>query len=275
MFKIGMSSCDFQINAENFAALKNSGINYVEVSLASDKFQDFNYLEAKKLSDEYGINLWSYHLPFLPFSKIEISTADKGIREYSINLFAELIKKGAEIGIEKYIIHPSGEPISDAERPERLKYSMESLNTLAEIAAPLGAVVCVEDLPRTCLSSNINDMKTLMSANDKLRVCFDVNHLLKNSHDDFIDAFGDKIVTTHISDYDFIDERHWLPGEGKIDWFALIAKLKEVNYDGVWLYELGFKSPNTLERIRDLTFDDFYTNATTLFNGKMPPSFEK
>ena len=273
MFKIGMSSCGFDVNSENFAALKNSGINYVEISLSADSYMDFDYAKAKKLASEYGIKLWSYHLPFFPFDKIEISVPDKEVREYSIKLFAELIKKGSEIGIDKYIIHPSGEPISDVERPERLKYSMDSLNTISEIAAPLGVTICVEDLPRTCISSNIDDMKKLLSANDKLRVCFDVNHLLKDSHADFIDAFADKIVTTHISDYDFIDERHWLPGEGKIDWQELISKLKEVGYNGVWMYEL--KSPKTLERVRDLTFDDFYTNATTLFNGKIPPNFVK
>lgn len=275
MFKVGLSSCGFQIKSDILAELKKNGIEHIEVSLHPDAFMDFDYKEAKRLADEHGINLWSYHLPFLPFSKIEISVPDKAVRDYSVGLFSELIKKGADIGIDKYIVHPSGEPISEAERPERLKYSMQSLNTLAEIAAQNGAVICVEDLPRTCISSNIEDMKTLMSANDKLTVCFDVNHLLKDSHEDFIDAFADKIVTTHISDYDFIDERHWLPGEGKIDWQSLVKKLKEVGYNGVWMYELGFDEPKTLKRVRDLTCEDFATNAKCIFEGKTPPSFVK
>lgn len=275
MFDIGMSSCGFDFNDRIFKELSENGINNVEVSLAPDKFQDFDYKEVKRLSDAYGVKLWSYHLPFLPFSRIEISSADKSIREYSVKLFAELIKKGSDIGIEKYIVHPSGEPISDSERSERLKCSMESLAYLADTAANEGAVICVEDLPRTCLSSNIADLKTLISADERLKICFDVNHLLKDSHSDFIDAFSDKIVTTHISDYDFIDERHWLPGEGKIDWFALAKKLKEVGYNGVWMYELGFDEPKTLKRVRALTCEDFATNARCIFEGKYPPSFVK
>lgn len=49
-------------------------------------------------------------------------------------------------------------------------------------------------------------------------VCFDTNHLLLESHADFIGALGDRIATIHLSDYDGRDERHWLPGRGVIDW---------------------------------------------------------
>ena len=51
-----------------------------------------------------------------------------------------------------------------------------------------------------------------------MKVCFDSNHLLQEQGDSFILAVGDKIVTTHISDYDFVNERHLLPGELDIDW---------------------------------------------------------
>ena len=56
----------------------------------------------------------------------------------------------------------------------------------------------------------------LISADDRLRVCFDTNHLLKESIIDFIYNVGDKIITTHVSDYARENERHWLPGEGVI-----------------------------------------------------------
>jgi sugar phosphate isomerase/epimerase len=75
---------------------------------------------------------------------------------------------------------------------------------------------------------------------------------------------GEKIVTLHVSDYDGIDERHWLPGEGCIDWQALRAALCEVGYDGVWMYELSFGIPKSLPRGRDLCCADFVKNAAEL-----------
>ena len=46
-------------------------------------------------------------------------------------------------------------------------------------AQQLGQVIAVEDLPRTCLGRESSEMLELISVNDKLRVCFDTNHLLQ------------------------------------------------------------------------------------------------
>ena len=162
----------------------------------------------------------------------------------------------------------SGEPYTLEEREDRIKYSMESLDSLAEIAHGCGAVIAVEDLPRTCIGNTADEMLRLLSANDKLRVCFDTNHLLIDTNLNFIKKVGHRIVTLHVSDYDFVDEKHWLPGEGVTDFYELYSALKEVGYDGVWLYEIGLKPPKTLFRSRALTFDDFVRNANEIFTGR-------
>ena len=90
-----------------------------------------------------------------------------------------------------------------------------------------------------------------------------------------MEKLADRIVTVHISDYDFINERHWLPGEGKNDWNALFAKFQEIDYNGVWMYEVSLKCPKTIIRDRDLTFDDFYKNAMSIFAGKKPEIFSR
>ena len=107
----------------------------------------------------------------------------------------------------------------------------------------------------------------LLAADPRLRVCFDTNHLLRETHGNFVKAVGEKIVTTHVSDYDFIDEKHWLPGEGKVDWPTLTQLLKNAGYGGVWLYEVGFKAPRSRPRSRDLTCEDFVRNAREIFGG--------
>lgn len=43
----------------------------------------------------------------------------------------------------------------------------------------------------------------------------------------------------HISDYDFVNECHWLPYEGRIDWAAFRRDLHEkAGCDGVLMYEV-------------------------------------
>lgn len=87
-------------------------------------------------------------------------------------------------------------------------------------------------------------MVKILQADDSLRACFDVNHLLVDNHRDFIKGVGDKIVSLHLSDYDFVDEKHWLPGEGKIDWKELIGLLKSINYTGPFMNEVRCRMEN-------------------------------
>lgn len=275
MYKIGMSSCAFDLTDESFKKLKESKIDVIEISLHPNKYPEIDFEDLERLSKRHEIGLWSFHLPFAPFSRYDVCSTDKAIRDNTINFCTELIKKASNIGFDKFVIHPGSEPIADEEREERVKYAMQSLHVLAENAHKCGSLIAVEDLPRTCIGNTTEEICRLISANSKLRVCFDTNHLLFDDNIDFMRKLGDKIVTVHISDYDFVNERHWLPGEGKLDWDMMLKTFEEIEYKGAWMYEIDLTCPKTLERDRDLTFDDFYNNATSLFAGKKPPLLGK
>ena len=134
--------------------------------------------------------------------------------------------------------------------------------SLAEAGAALGVTVCVENLPRSCLGNRADELLSIVAADSRLRVCFDVNHLLLESHAEFLKAAGPLIATLHISDYDFVNERHWLPGEGKIDWDALADGLDAIGYTDAFTYELGLHGdPKTVAHPRDLEPADFVRNA--------------
>ena len=266
--RTGLSSCGKEINEELFKSYAAAGIEVMEISVNLTECLNFDFEGTAALAKKYGIELWSFHLPFMPFSDIDISSPK--ICEKTLDCLKMLIDKGSAVGIKRFIVHPSGEPIISAEkRGIRMQTSKQSLKILAQYADERGAVIAVEDLPRTCLGRNSDEILELISADDRLGVCFDTNHLLSEKITDFIKRAGGRIITTHVSDYDFIDEKHWLPGEGKINWQELYKALCETGYDAVWLYELGFKSPSTLERERDLNCFDFSENAKKIFNGEL------
>ena len=267
MYEIGLSTPGF-VNEQLFIDMAKAGIKHMEVSLNKEKSEALDYSQLKEWSLKHGVNLRSFHLPFWPFDKIDIS--HPSLAESTVSYLCGFIKRASEIGIRLFVIHASGEPIADSDRRLRMEIAKRSLYALCEEAKKYSSVICVEDLPRTCLGRSSSDMLELLSAHPDLRVCFDTNHLLDEKITDFIHAVGDKIVTTHISDYDFNNERHWLPGEGDIDWLALISALKDVNYKGIWLYEMDFGCPWTIKRERDLVCEDFANNASELFKGNIP-----
>ena len=262
--EVGMSRAS--VSESIFKELKDAQVKYFEVSLYKEEVEklDFNYL--KKTAEKYGIVLWSFHLPFMPFAEIDISNPE--IAEKTVEYLKYFIENGAKIGIDKFVIHASGEPIAENDREIRMQTAKKSLKELAEYADKFGAVIAVENLPRTCLGRDSSDILELLSADKRLKSCFDTNHLLKEDLCEYIKAVGEKIITTHVSDYDFKDERHWLPGEGKIDWQRLYSTLKSVGYDALWLYELSLGSSWTIEREKDLTAHDVKENAEAIFAGK-------
>lgn len=255
------------------AQYKKAGISALEISPQQDKYESLNYQRIYAATKANGVKLWSFHLPFMPFEIWDISKEE--LCENTVAYMCELIDKATAIGVDKFVVHPSGEPVEENERAKRMACAKNSLFKLARYAKTKGAVIAVEDLPRSCLGRNSDEILELISAHEDLRVCFDTNHLLNENPVDFVRKVGKKIVTLHVSDYDFINERHWLPGEGKIDWQALLQALKEVGYNGVWMYELGFNCPTSILRDRDLTCEDFVKNANELFDGKTPTVFSK
>ena len=271
MYKIGLSTCSSRITEETFSGYSSAGLEFMEISDNIEGYARLNYSELSALSEKYGVKIWSMHLPFGPFNVLDLSKPT--LAEHTVEYYAELIKKGAEIGVDKFVLHPSGEPIKEEERRLRMETAKASLGALAKIAAKHGAVICVENLPRTCLGKNSEEIAELVSAHPALRVCFDTNHLLSEDPAEFVRKIGDKIATIHVSDYDFVNERHWLPGEGKIDWQAILAALREINYSGVWMYEIELRCPKTILRDRAFVYEDFSKNAKELFAGEKPTVF--
>ena len=266
MYRIGLSVKT--PTKELFAECRRVGIEVAEISLSGEQYPTFDYRAAKTAAAENGIELWSFHLPFV-FELYDISKRE--LSKSAVGALSEMIARAADIGIKKMVIHPSGEPIEESDRYDRMERAKQSLVTLADCARKNGCVLAVENLPRTCLGRSSEEIAALTDADASLKVCFDTNHLLGGeSSADFIKRLGDRIVTTHVSDYDFLNERHWLPGEGRLDFSLALNALASVGYNGVWLYEVGFDAPPSILRPRDLCCADFAENARALFAGERP-----
>ena len=141
-----------------------------------------------------------------------------------------------------YILHGSFEPIDDKDRAAKLAALVQSVK---ELASSTPAYICLEVLPRTCLLNTAKEtLEVMEKVNiDNVRVCVDVNHFLQEKSEDGLRALGKWVKTLHISDHDYENERHWLPGEGKIDWMKLIGVLEEIGYEGVFNYECSRYTP--------------------------------
>ena len=266
MYKIGISTCgDKPTDLDGFRTIKAAGMDAVEICMNDYRYVDFKRIKAD--ADASGIELFSIHAP--KHRDIDISSLDNEINKRALREFYWLVDKISDIGMDKIVVHPTNtpEPFDLTERGEKIKHAMECLDILAEYAHKRGVRIALENLPRTCLANTLDEHLYMLGANDKLRACLDLNHSLIDDTAEVIKRLGAKIITVHVSDRDNINERHWLPGEGVLDWKKIIDAFNSIGYAGAWIYEIGFDAPSTIRR-RPLTYSDFVTNAKEIFAKK-------
>lgn len=227
---------------EKLKEIKEAGIDHIEVTMnyfwrnAPENECYTRAFTVKNRIDSANLKVWSCHLPFS--KQLDISVLDKEKREANIALMERMIRLAGIFKPERLVLHPSSEPISDEERETRLQNSADAIGRLSLVAKEIGAVLCIENLPRTCLGKNSKEIMRLISNYPEVMVCFDTNHLLSEEHASFFETVGNRIGTVHISDYDRIDERHWLPGKGVIDWTDFYKRLKKSGYKGIMMHEV-------------------------------------
>ena len=242
--KKGTSLCfTGSLSAESLAELKANGIDAVEFSFSKDKYyNEFDFVNrAQEYADrvrEAGLEWWSLHLPFS--RTLDITNLNDAEREEIVNINTEMILAAGKAGCKVAVLHPSSEPISDEVRPERLAYSRKNILRLREACDQVGMKLAVENLPRTCLCNRSAEMIALLR-DTGAGVVFDTNHSLAEENVAFLNALVDaglEIYSLHISDYDFVDERHRLPGDGINDWKGIMAALEKAGYHGPMMYEV-------------------------------------
>lgn len=246
-WKVGSANDDvfMQMTNADMDMMQENGLSYLEIDWWYTPDKSFEEKEKwaigiKERASQSGIEIWSVHLPFggpYDISQVEDSSRQKAVE---LNL-ADMQQSARIVAPKKFVIHPSAEPISNEERSARIEASKKSLQELAAKAKELGIPLLVENLPRTCLGNTSTELLSIIDKIDNTAICFDVNHLLIEEQRIFVENAKEKIQSTHMSDYDRVDERHWLPGDGVINWNELLVALVDIGYKGPFIFEVGQK----------------------------------
>lgn len=144
------------------------------------------------------------------------------------------------LGVRAGVLHPGGakargegwseDKISDVRS--------ESLRTLTDF---------IQDMPITIAMENcgedIDGILAIVDAvnSDSLGVCLDTGHLnlIKGNQGEFIRKCGSKLLALHIADNLGVNDDHILPyGAGTVDWADVINALNEIEYNGLFNFEV-------------------------------------
>ena len=195
-----------KIDINTLNKIKAVGISSVELSFGYDYYMnqiDFprNCEKYKVMAREAGIELWSIHLPFS--ANLDISHPDDELWAITMHTNRTMIEAASRAGIKVAVLHPSSEPITDSERPDRMKRSSESISLLQSQCEPLGLKLAVENLPRTCLCNRAVEMVELLQGTGA-GIVFDTNHSLIEDNVSLLTTLVDSGISLHslhISEY--------------------------------------------------------------------------
>ena len=239
MNPLGLTSKFFVESSEAcWADARSAGFETAELVFPPDMQSGPMFEEAERRRAHIlsaGLRILSAHTPFGPAT--DPSSANTEQRRQAIRLEKRVLDQIAEWKIGLAVLHASFEPVGEDERAVRLAIARDAVGELGDYARSLGITLAVEELPRTCLGNCSDEMLYLTDHGRLAKMTFDFNHLLRETHEHFLDACAPYIVTTHLSDYDFVDEKHWMPGVGKVDWPGVIRYIREKGYTGQFLFE--------------------------------------
>ncbi len=177
------------------------------------------------------------------YLQANVADPDPDKRAGDVNRLKRHIEICAALGVRVVVIHPGGRR-SDETREERdltERLNVDSFNRLADRAESLGVRIALENLMRRG-AATAYEMLDLVDriGRASLGLTLDTSHARVMGLDiaKMIGEIGPLLIATHVSDNDGSGDQHLTPGNGSIEWAAVVAALRRVKYDGLLNFEI-------------------------------------
>lgn len=192
-----------------------------------------------QLVRDAGLELENMHVPFNDSN--DLWSAHGPARKEIVAQHIAWLEDCARHGIPLMVMHLT----EGTDPPAPNGYGIESMRRLAGFAEEAGVKIAVENTRR---EDNVPFVLAEIQS-DCLGFCYDSSHA--NLHGDggkrLLSQFGRRLLATHLSDNDGIEDRHWLPGNGVIDWNRLGELLASSAYRGRLTLEV-YPKPEEMEK---------------------------
>ena len=201
-----------------------------------------------KEKNRLGFEVYTIHLPQM--YTYDLSLTDDFARLKALQNQKEIVNMLLPLGAKICVLHPDAGTVPECDYDKRHKALIKSLKDFAPWCKERGLMLAIENLTQiSSFQTSSHLMEVVEAVGDNIGICFDVNHNFKESHRDFINNAGKHIITMHISDNDGVQERHYLPGKGVINFGEIIAMMNELGYKSSFIFECaGVMESDDLEK---------------------------
>ncbi|MGB2782967.1 MAG: sugar phosphate isomerase/epimerase family protein [Atribacterota bacterium] len=256
---------DYQLKSK-LILLKEAGIKYLEVKPKEGHFNCYDPKYLDEMSKEFkrnGIKVVSMHMPT---NGVDISLIEEYDRIWSVREVEKTALALLRLGGEILVVHPGSEIKDEKTRNVQREKSEQSLEEILKFCEQWGIKIALENtLPGKTGDSISEILEIVKKFNSKnLGICLDTGHCnitsAINNHsgvEECLPEIKNCLCHLHIHDNSGKSDDHYLPFEGNIDWKGFVKGLKEINYQGVFMFELRKKTNNEeiLRMIKELYYN--------------------
>ena len=228
--------------------LADTGFEWLEMSCAASplgQLWEQDAARAQRLVQTAGMQITSVHDPD---AGRFLDVADAGQRRAGIHATMGYFRHCAEADAKLVVVHPTsrGTFSSPQELAAVFRRSRESLAELADLAGELGIRMAAENLPTVGATERPDGrvaglLRLTEGLGEHVGICLDIGHTWMSGYDPVkeIHAAGAKLFTLHIHDVRDRKHDHYVPGEGELDFAAVLSALKASDFSGTSVLEVG------------------------------------
>jgi len=222
------------------AELADAGFTQCELVATKDLADDRTAGERRRILNRHGVWARTIHSDL----SVDLAALDDDVRTQAIAAVAACFEPYAELGGFAVIVHPSRGDSPEHQLEPRVDAFRRSLDTLTALAENLGIRLACENLQHKGEPRPLCRMEDLRRVIDEypptVGICLDTGHANNNGLDPADEAriAGDRLIALHLQDTDALEDRHWPPGLGNINWRRVSAALTEIGFDGAWTFEV-------------------------------------
>ena len=211
------------------ARIKRLGYQSIEIS---GEPTQYSAGPTRALLKQYGIRCWG--AVTLTLGERNLAARDTARRAKSVQYVKSVVQLVADLDGEIITIVPAtvGKVVPDSTPENEWAWVIDGLKEAYELAERLGVRMAIEPLNRfeTYFINRADQAVAMADAvGPKCGVCLDAFHM-NIEEKDFLAAI--RSTGRRIYDFHVADNNRLAPGQGKLDWKAIVRTLKEVGYDG-------------------------------------------
>lgn len=245
---IGLSTgCFYQRSIfDCLELIRSSGFSLIEICFSPEHL-DYHDLAAVSRAaariDELGMEAYSFHAPFA--QGLDISSPDPRQKQQALEEIFRAVEAAALLQVHYFVIHPGPESTISpphVERFQRMENVVEILDKVAGRCRARGIHCVLENKLPHLLFGRSSDILWILDALESVDVgvCLDTGHAaLSGDLPSLLHKLAGHLKMIHAHDNRGQGDDHLPPGDGSINWAALVQTLVLRGFRGAFILELA------------------------------------